>query len=94
MRKDLRDFVPPTLQRINDTLNGAYALFVDDLFGNATAFSSEYRAMPAFAVSEELYQMLKDSAEAFHPGDEYGLVDAYAEKLGIHDWYGWKKDEN
>ena len=94
MRKDLRDFVPPTLQRINDTLNGAYALFVDDLFGNATAFSAEYRAMPTFAVSEEFFEIFKESSATFQPGNEYRLVDAYAEKLGIHDWYGWKKDEN
>ena len=94
MRKDLRDFVPPTLQRINDTLNGAYALFVDDLFGSATAFSAEYRAMPTFAVSEEFFAMFKESSATFLPGNEYRLVDAYAEKLGIHDWYGWKKDEN
>ena len=94
MRKDLRDFVPPTLQRINDTLNGAYALFVDDLFGNATAFSAEYRAMPTFAVSEEFFEIFKESSATFRPGNEYSLVDAYAEKLGIHDWYGWKKDEN
>lgn len=92
MRKDLRDFVPPTLQRINDTLNGAYALFVDDLFGNATAFSAEYRAMPTFAVSEEFFEMFKESAAAFQPGDEYRLIDAYAEKLGIHDWHGWQTD--
>ena len=93
MRKDLRDFVPPTLQRINDTLNGAYALFVDDLFGNATAFSAEYRAMPTFAVSGEFFAMFKESSAAFQPGNEYKLVDAYADKLGVADWYGWKADQ-
>ena len=93
MRKDLRDFVPPTLQRINDTLNGAYALFVDHLFGNATAFSAEYRAMPTFAVSEEFFEMFKESSATFQPGNEYKLVDAYAEKLGVADWYGWKADQ-
>lgn len=93
MRKDLRDFVPPTLQRINDTLNGAYALFVDDLFGNATAFSAEYRAMPTFAVSEEFFEMFKESSATFQPGNEYKLVDAYAEKLGVSGWYGWRPDQ-
>ena len=93
MRKDLRDFVPPTLQRINDTLNGAYALFVDDLFGSATAFSAEYRAMPTFTVSEEFFEMFKESSAAFQPGNEYKLVDAYADKLGVADWYGWKADQ-
>ena len=93
MRKDLRDFVPLTLQRINDTLNGAYALFVDDLFGNATAFSAEYRAMPTFAVSEEFFEMFKESSATFQPGNEYKLVDAYAEKLGVSGWYGWRPDQ-
>ena len=93
MRKELRDFVPPTLQRINDTLNGTYALFVDDLLGNATAFASEYRAMPTFALSEEFYAMFKDACEAFSPGDEYKLVDAYGQKLGVRSWYDWKNDQ-
>ena len=92
MRKDLRDFVPPTLLRINDTLNGAYALFVDELLGNATAFSSEYRSMPTFARSQELYGMFKDASVSFQPGDEYKLVDAYADALGITTWYDWRAD--
>ena len=92
MRKDLRDFVPPTLLRINDTLNGAYALFVDELLGNATAFSSEYRSMPTFARSQELYGMFKDASVSFQPGDEYKLVDAYGDALGITTWYDWRAD--
>lgn len=93
MRKDLRDFVPPTLQRINDTLNGAYALFVDELFGHATAFASHYRTMRTFPESEKLYAEWKDSAGKFRPGDEYELVDAFAEKLGVRGWYDWKPDQ-
>jgi hypothetical protein len=93
MRKDLRDFVPPTLQRINDTLNGTYALFVDELFGNATAFAANYRSMPTFSSSQELYAKFKDLSTHFSPGDEYELVDAYAQALGIRDWYDWKLDQ-
>jgi hypothetical protein len=93
MRKDLRDFVPPTLQRINDTLNGTYALFVDELFGNSTAFAANYRSMPTFSVSQELYAKFKDLSAKFSPGDEYELVDAYAQSLGIRDWYDWKLDQ-
>jgi hypothetical protein len=92
MRKDLRDFVPPRLQRINDTLNGAYALFVDELLGNATAFSSEYRSMPTFARSQKLHGMWKEANTSFRPGAEYELVDAFADQLGIRDWYSWKLD--
>jgi len=93
MRKDLRDFVPPTLQRINDTLNGTYALFVDELFGNATAFASHYRTMATFTASEQLLEMFRKTAGSFRPGSEYALVDACAEALGIRSWYDWKPDK-
>jgi hypothetical protein len=92
MRKDLRDFVPPTLQRINDALNGAYALFVDELFDHATDFAASYHPMPTFALSQKLHGMLKEANTSFRPGTEYELVDAFADQLGIRDWYSWKLD--
>jgi tetratricopeptide (TPR) repeat protein len=92
MRKDLRDFVPPTLQRINDALNGAYALFVDDLFEQGTALAANYRGMPTFPLSENLYGMWKEANASFRPSAEYELVDAFADQLGIRDWYAWKLD--
>jgi len=92
LRKELRDFVPPTLQRINDSLNGTYALFVDDLFEHATDFAASYRPMPAFALSQKLYGMWKEASVSFRPGTEYELVDAFADELGIRDWYSWKLD--
>ena len=93
MRKDLRDFVPPTLQRINDALNGAYALFVDDLLEHATDFAASYHPMPSFALSQKLYGMWKESSASFRPGAEYELVDAFGDQLGIRDWYSWKADQ-
>lgn len=92
MRKDLRDFVPPTLQRINDALNGAYALFVDELFDHATDFAASYHPMPTFALSQKLHGMLKEANTSFRPSIEYELVDAFADQLGIRDWYSWKLD--
>jgi hypothetical protein len=92
MRKDLRDFVPSTLLRINDTLNGAYALFVDELLGNATAYSANYRSMSTFGQSKDFYEMWKKAAADFHPGDEMKLVDAYANALGVRGWYDWRED--
>ena len=41
----------------------------------------------------EFFEMFKESSAAFQPGNEYKLVDAYADKLGVADWYGWKADQ-
>jgi hypothetical protein len=49
--------------------------------------------MPTFAVSEEFFEMFKESSDTFQPGNEYKLVDAYAEKLGVSAWYGWRPDQ-
>ncbi len=88
----IRNFVPPTLQRINDTLNGAYAIFVDDLFGRATAFAEHYRKLPTFELSQRLFGEWRDSVASFQPGDEYKLVDCFADALGAREWYRWRED--
>jgi hypothetical protein len=92
LNEKLRDFVPPTLQRVNDALNGAYALFVDELFDNATAYAAHYQAMSTFPLSREIHGLWREVVEQFKPGDEYTLVDRVAETLGVRAWYAWQDD--
>lgn len=88
----IRDFVPPTLLRINDILNGAFALFVDELFEGATAYADAYSKFSTFKDAEKLFALWKKKSVDLKPGDEYDLVDVFGEFLGIRDWYDWKKD--
>jgi len=92
MDPKIRDFVPPTLLRINDILNAVFALFVDELFEGATAYADSYRKFPTFKDSEKLFVLWKDQSSDLTPGSEYDLVDAFGEFLGIRDWYTWKPD--
>ena len=92
MDPKIRDFVPPTLLRINDILNGVFALFVDELFEGATAYADAYRKFPTFKDSEKLFALWKEKSSDLTPGSEYNLVDAFGEFLGIRDWYTWKSD--
>jgi Flp pilus assembly protein TadD len=92
MDPKIRDFVPSTLLRINDILNAAFALFVDELSEGATAYADAYRKFSTFSDSEKLFALWKEKSKDLKPGDEYDLVDVFAEFLGIRDWYEWKKD--
>ena len=92
MDPKIRDFVPPTLLRINDILNAAFALFVDELSEGATGYADAYRKFSTFGDSEKLLALWKAKSADLKPGGEYDLVDEFAEFLGIRDWYDWKKD--
>jgi len=92
MDPKIRDFVPPTLLRINDILNAVFALFVDELFDGATAYADAYRKFPIFGDAEKLYTLWKEESTDPTPGAEYDLVDSFGKFLGIADWHTWKQD--
>lgn len=45
------------MHRLNDALNTAFALFVNDLFQRATAFSEAYRPLTAYREGQKIYQL-------------------------------------
>lgn len=92
MNKQIREIVPPTIQRINDTLNAVYALFVDDLFAGATSLAKHYRELPTFASAQRLFEQWKATAKQVEPGSEYDLVDMFAAHLGMTKWFTWRPD--
>ena len=89
LNKRSRTIVPVSLLKMNDALNGAMALFVDELSGGSTAFYQEYQdtghAKLASAVRDLCWK-------AQDPGAEYDLVDSIAELLGLRGWFDWKRD--
>jgi len=92
--------ISPEIQKLTPTkifeaslaLNGANALFIDDLYLNATAISQKYASHDAFALSKKLFQHWKSRYSFLEPGQEYELVDDFADILGLRDWYLWQKD--
>jgi FimV-like protein len=86
------EVTPKPILRAGMALNGAYALFVDDLFRGATQYAAPYQRAPSFALSQRLFQRWQSRSSQLGPGDEYVLVDEFADMVGLSDWYEWKAD--
>jgi Tfp pilus assembly protein PilF len=83
---------PRKIMRASLSLNGAYALFLDDLFQGASAFTAPYRSLESFPFSQRLWTHWQERSGNLGPGDEYRLVDEFADIVGLRDWYEWKPD--
>jgi hypothetical protein len=73
-------------------LNGAYCLFLDDLYRGACNYAAHYQRSEAFPLSQRLFQHWRSRFPQLGPGDEYDLVDEFADMVGLRDWYEWKAD--
>lgn len=85
-----RAIVPPALLTLNDTLNGAAALFLDTLSRGATAFFSSYQTLPTARLARDVHNLC--TTHTHQPGSEYQLVDEIAEMLGCRNWFSWRED--
>lgn len=88
---DVRKFTPKKILNASLALNGAYALFLEDLFQGAAEFAASYRREEAFALSQKIWQHWQ-SRSNLAPGDEYILVDEFADLTGLNGWYEWQMD--
>ena len=89
---EVRKLTPPKVLRASTALNGAAALFLDDFAHGATDFWTHYKQLDGANASPRLFQLWKDRRDALQPGDEYDLVDAFADVLGLRGWYEWRPD--
>jgi tetratricopeptide (TPR) repeat protein len=90
---DIRRLTPRKIMQASLALNGAYALFLDDLFAGASAFAAPYSGLDTFALSQRLFRHWHDRSENLGGGGaEYRLVDEFADLTGLRDWYEWKPD--
>ena len=88
----VRQVTPRKIMQASVALNGAYSLFLDYLFGGASTFSDVYRQFDNFALAQKLFNHWAQRADQLGPGDEYELVDDFADMLGLRSWYEWKPD--
>jgi tetratricopeptide (TPR) repeat protein len=91
-KPEVRQFTPRKILLASLALNGAYALFLDDLFRGASEFAAPYRREETFGLSQKLWQHWQERAKNIGPGDEYRLVDEFADMTGLRDWYEWRPD--
>src|SRR6266498_1739356 len=89
---DIRKVTPRKIMQASLALNGAWSLFVDDLFEGASAFAVLYRGFDTFGLSQRLFKHWLEHSKNLGPGDEYKLVDEFAEMTGLRGWYDWKID--
>jgi tetratricopeptide (TPR) repeat protein len=89
---DVRRLTPRKIFQASLALNGAYGLFLDDLFNGASAFAASYRGLESFALSQRLWKHRQERAKNLGPGDEYRLVDEFADMVGLRGWYEWRLD--
>jgi hypothetical protein len=85
---------PRLIYQYSVSLNCAFALFADNLFNSLTNYAEPYRATPYFSTGQQLYKRWQESMVDFKPGDEYDLVDAFADTLRLEGWYEWRQDED
>lgn len=89
---EIRKLTPPKILRATVALNGAAALFLDEFSGGATEFWPQYQRLDGANFSLRLIQLWKDRSDTLGAGDEYDLVDSFAELLGLRGWFEWKAD--
>jgi len=89
---EIRKLTPPKVLRALTALNGVAALFLDDFTHGVTDFWTNYQRLDGANLSPRLFQLWKDRRDALQPGDEYDLVDAFADLLGLRGWYEWQPD--
>ncbi len=89
---EVRQLTPPLILRASLALNGAYALFVDQLYRGATAYAASYQREEAFSLSQRLFRLWQSRSAQLGPGDEYTLVEEFADLLGLRGWFEWCAD--
>jgi hypothetical protein len=70
-------------------MNVALALWLDERFPRRADFVARFKQSDAFATGQQLYAHWRTASQTWTPGAEYGWVDAWAQRLGLRDWYGW-----
>lgn len=92
LNPEIRRLTPSRILRASSALNGTYALLVDELTGGALRCWHAYRKLETADLSLKLWQHWQQRYPTLTPGEEYDLVDQFADMIGLRDWYVWKPD--
>ena len=92
LNPEIRQATPRRILHAVGACNGAQALFLDHLSDGATRAWAPYRRLETAELSEKLWRHWQQRQPALTPGDEYDLVDEFADLVGLRDWYVWQPD--
>jgi tetratricopeptide (TPR) repeat protein len=81
--------MPRQLERVVVALCGLEGLFLDDLFGGVTALAGCWREADGFDLSRKLWQHWQSKAPSMEPGDEYVILEDFAEILRLSGKFDW-----
>lgn len=86
LKPGIKEFAPKPIFDANVSMNAAYAIFCDRVFGKA-GYAIPYRS----AGYEKRGRALLDIMQAIpdDPGSDCTLVDAWARELELAGWYEW-----
>jgi len=92
MHPEVRKMTPRKILDATTGLNGCYAILLDEFNEGATKFTAVYEKFDQFALSKKLAEHWRARSTQLGSGDEYNLVDEFADMLGLRGWYEWKTD--
>ena len=78
---------PRWLQVRGLALEGVRALFHDEICQQATEFAAPYRDTEVFPLAFQLWQHWNAFSRSLGPGDEFRLIDDFADILGLRQMY-------
>lgn len=84
--------LPQPLQRPLTALMGLDALYLDWLFEGVPDYAARYRRLDGFELSQSLWQHWQSRFPTMKPGDEFAIIDDFADILGLAGRYEWLKD--
>ena len=84
--------MPRRFLRALVALRGVQLLFVDSLCCGATDHAARFRHREGFNLARRLWQHWQTKSQALQPGDEYDLVDEFADIVGLRGNYTWLPD--
>ena len=73
-------------------LRGVQMMSVDFLCPGATDHAARFRSRDGFDLARKLWQHWQSRARTLQPGDEYDLVDEFADIVGLQGTYTWLPD--
>ena len=89
----LRQITPPVIYRATLSLNHAFALTIDHLYGARIDCAVPYRREAAAVNGPRIFALWQRTMRRFEPGDEYRFVDDVAKLLDLAGWYQWRIEE-
>jgi tetratricopeptide (TPR) repeat protein len=84
-----RGVMPRQLMLAGLALNDVRARLYDSMFGHTTLHALDETDTEVFPLASSLWECWRSAGPSLRPGDEFQLVDQFAEILGLRQAYEW-----